>query len=389
MKLLITSVDAIVNLQDNKPFDGIIESINTFKGLEEGNEVVVISSHADKLKLLPAGFPATRLSSGSRGSNLPIESILSYHSDFNTRGKILVLAANDADFRTASNAKILLLGAGHAKINNPDSKAYQYGLQLPSIGSLNLFFERFAVIQNPWYYRLKVDDKTKLYSLTNANTLGGRSNDSKGISESFKRCLKTGNPSTRGAFVTYFIMGIYDRVKAFEDIDVWSIYPSSTVEQSSDLIYFKELARTAFKKMDREPLLVRHTQAVKRSNFGGKEGRQKRLDEGCDNQFETIHLNPNYRGKIANKVIGVIDDFTTFGTSCETVRALLEKAGAAKVVFITLGKFGYEYAKYNYELQGDVFTPNYTFERQAMTMLSGDFNNASDVALLASLKGIV
>ena len=387
MKLLITSVDAIIDFRTNAPFAGIIEVLDFFKSLEQGNEVVVISSHEDKLTLLPKEISAVQFAARHRGSNSPIESFLATQSDYNDRSKIIVLAANDADFLTAVNTKLLMLGAGYAKENEPYSKAYKYGLQIASVQGLRLFFERFFTIKNPWYYRLDLGNAYRVYSLTNANTKGYRSQNTIQLNLKFKQCLKEGNEDTRNSFVAYFMMGIYDIVNEVENIDFWATYPSSSVEQESDLDYFKELARTTFKIRAKDPLFIRYKKAEKRSTIYNA---SQRISDGCENQFDTMHLNPKYRNKLKGKTVGVIDDFTSYGTSGETIRMLLSEAGVDKIIFLTLGKFGKLYYKYNYVISGDVFAHNYSAKRIGQPeLLTGRFNDASDEAFVNSLKGIV
>lgn len=384
MKLLLTSVDAVIDYETGKPFDGIIEVFDLFRSLATGNEVIVLSSHKDKLAMLPEEVPSALIE--NRGSNSPIEKYLIERTEFNDRSKIVVLAANEADFRTAVNTKLLFIGAGYAKnYLNEDSKAYKYGLQVQTVDELAEFFDRFLNVENPWYYRLDVSDDFAVYSLTSSNTMGNKSHDAVTLSNKFRQCLKQGNERTRGAFISYFIVGIYNIVKEVENIDYWGVYPSSRVEQNSDLEYFKELARTTFKVRKNDPLFIRHTKSVKRNEYRGN-----RVDFGCENQFETMIINPAYKGKLAGKTVGVIDDFTTFGTSAETVRALLEKEGVAKVVFITLGKFGRDYYKYSYQIEGDVYSPGYTFTRTAEPrLLRGSTNSASDTVFVNCLKGLV
>ncbi|RYE24457.1 MAG: phosphoribosyltransferase [Sphingobacteriaceae bacterium] len=387
MKLLLTSVDAVIDFSTGKPFEGILEVFDLFEKLEEGNMVVVISSHKEKLALLPEDFPAVQFSAENRGSDSPIKEFLLANSDYNDRSKIIVLAANDADFFTAVNTKIFFLGAAYARDNNPSSKAYDYGLQIYNVEELSLFFERFFTVKNPWYYRLNIGGNFSIYSLTNSNTLGGRSQDIIDLNNKFKQCLKEGNEETRYAFAAYFMMGVYDIVNEVEDIGIWSVYPSSKIEQESDLDYFKELARTTFKGRSKEPLFVRHRQAVKRSDIGDG---NRRVSNGCEDQFATMYINPKYKKKLLGATVGVIDDFTSYGTSAETVRALLEKAGVTKIIFLTLGKFGKPYYQYSYRIDGDVFSPNYTATRLAIpVLLSGTPNSEADNAFVTSLKGLV
>jgi hypothetical protein len=386
MKLLLTSVNAVIDFSTGKPFEGIRELFDVFRGLEEGNEVLVISSHKEKLTLLPKGIDSVHFGAGRRGSDEPIKAFLAANPEYD-RSKVIVLAANNADFFTAVNTKIFFLAARYAIKNDPESKAFQYGFQMPEIEDLELFFERFFTVQNAWYYRLGFGGNYRVYSLTNANTKGARSKEIIDLSTKFKQCLKEGNEETRSAFIAYFITGLYEIVSGIEKVHYWGVYPSSTVEQDSDLEYFKELARTSFKVMSNEPLFIRHTQAIKRSNIYDGD---KRIEGGCENQFETMYINPYYEKKLKGKTVAVIDDFTTYGTSGETVRALLEKAGVEKVIFITLGKFGKLYYKYTYEIEGNVFTPSYTARRvRKPELIYGSINNDSDNAFVTSLKDLV
>ncbi|RYE15182.1 MAG: hypothetical protein EOP45_18750 [Sphingobacteriaceae bacterium] len=72
------------------------------------------------------------------------------------------------------------------------------------------------------------------------------------------------------------------------------------------------------------------------------------------------------------------------------MRNLLLAAGAAKVLFISLGKFGREYYKIDYQFQGNLFAPGYKFQRTGnIEHIDGVFNPLADGTLLDSLKGIV
>lgn len=89
------------------------------------------------------------------------------------------------------------------------------------------------------------------------------------------------------------------------------------------------------------------------------------------------------------KIVCILDDFTTYGTSCETARHLLESAGVEKIIFITLGKFGKEYHSYDYQLDGDIFD-SFTYSKVgASRMLTGIFNTNANVEMLNSLNHLV
>ena len=84
----------------------------------------------------------------------------------------------------------------------------------------------------------------------------------------------------------------------------------------------------------------------------------------------------------------MIDDFTTYGTSCETVRNVLEKEEVGQVVFIALGKYGKTYLKYDYELKGNLFG-TYTYNRVLVSDMTGTFNPFANKEFLDSIKGLV
>lgn len=385
MKIIITSTDALIDKRTNTFFPGILDALRYFKTLVPGNEVMVLSGHADSLDAIPAEFHPVNIPLKFRGSDYPIQLIMDNNPTFGDRGKIFILAANDADLRTAANSKVLLLSAIYSKSNNPTSRVFDYGIKVSNIASLTQFFERFSNINKPWFFNLSLGNSFTSYALINANSMGLRSEDAFDISDKFQQCIKQGNITYREALAKYFLMSVYQIVNTVESVDVWAIYPSSASSTNPDLEYFKDLARKAFNKRAVEPLFIRHTPAAKRH----KTAKSIRLADGCDSQFATMHLNPYYRGKIEDKTICIIDDFNTYGSSSEASRNLLLAAGAAKVIFISLGKFGREYIKIDYEFDGDLYSPGYKYRKKYTASVDGNFNNTADGAMLDSLKGIV
>src|SRR5690606_7755849 len=57
-------------------------------------------------------------------------------------------------------------------------------------------------------------------------------------------------------------------------------------------------------------------------------------------QVATVHVNPAYKGRLIGKTVILLDDFTTKGNSLEWGKNLLQAAGAARVVLMTIGKYG-------------------------------------------------
>jgi hypothetical protein len=173
-------------------------------------------------------------------------------------------------------------------------------------------------------------------------------------------------------------------LKEFNKVDYWGIYPSSSTATNEDLEYYKEKARQTYGCRTPHPIFIRHKATSKRH----LKSTERRLEIGADEELETIVINDHYRKKLRGATVCIIDDFTNVGSSCETARALLEKAGVAKLIFITLGKFGRIYKAFDYTIHGDPYG-EFEYERGVDEMLTGDFNNASDLQFIASLGEIV
>ncbi|MHA6250034.1 phosphoribosyltransferase [Pontibacter sp. CAU 1760] len=390
MKLLITSPDALLDT-DNVLYEGIDEALRAYKDLEPGNDVIVLSSHEEKLTYVPKEFNPIQIHSSVKGKT-DLINILKENSPFKEINDIVILGANEKDFQLAVNNKILLLAAEFAK--KPDtanSKIFEYGFLVPTVPQLTQIFLRLFSVKQPWFYSLEVSSTTKLFALTNANTLGyNRSNDIIQANSKFKRCLKDGEDTHRDAFTMYSLFSTYENVREFEQVKFWTIYPSSSNSEDPDLEHFKEIIRKSYKGYRYSNLFTRHKAAVKRSSLL----RDIRIQDTCQSELESMHIRPEFKknDKLEGQTVCVFDDFSSYGTSCEAARIMLEKAGVAKVIFVSMGKFGMEYYKQNYTIDGDVFTPNFKVTKVGPpTLISQNavINNRADDVLLESLKGLI
>lgn len=110
-----------------------------------------------------------------------------------------------------------------------------------------------------------------------------------------------------------------------------------------------------------QDLIIRNTPTAP-SHTTNSVYRRDHLD--ASKHLSTMNISPSYRGKLKNKVVCVIDDYVTNGTTIEAVRALLEKAGVAKIIFVSIGRFMYGgtgfYKRQEYELTGDIFSRNFS-----------------------------
>lgn len=139
---------------------------------------------------------------------------------------------------------------------------------------------------------------------------------------------------------------------------VWGVYPSSCSDNDDTdvLCDFTHRLRTTVSRVRYAqrgaPLFIRHTPSVKRSRSGGSVDRTDPTG-----QIVSLHLNPAYAGRISGKHVIVVDDCTTYGVSFGVAAAFLNKAGAASVTGVALGKFGNQLRLYDIELLSDPYAP--------------------------------
>ncbi|WP_091585294.1 phosphoribosyltransferase [Alteribacillus bidgolensis] len=73
--------------------------------------------------------------------------------------------------------------------------------------------------------------------------------------------------------------------------------------------------------------------------------------EGAKRHLDTIHLNPEYQGKLKGKKVVVLDDYTANGYSFECARNLLLNQGVKELIFVTIGTFQNVYRKEDFLLK--------------------------------------
>lgn len=380
MKLILTSPDIILNANPSMK-DTIISNLKTFP--KEQFEIVFISSDQSKLEVLSKDFKTLQVSHAIKQGASLINFLVQKgfkHED------MIVIAANNGDCIMAFNHKLLLFSARWITQNKQNNMVFEYGIGLKTEQAINLIATQFLTMQhNPWFYSLQVDEKTSLYSLINANTINIASSDENQLINLFKSNLKEGDTTHRQHLIAYFLVSTHYALN-LRDVNYFGVYPSSSTNSSPDLEAFRDRLRKQYKIKFNEDFFIRQTPTAKRHHQKNKD---LRIRSGCDSQFDTIIINPKLRNKLRNKTVCIIDDYTTYGTSCETVRHLLTSAGVEKIIFISLGKFGKEYHKYNYQLSGDVFD-SFTYSKVGSSdPLSGNFNTNANVEMLNSLNHLV
>ena len=386
MKVLLTSPDALIDNFLGDFFPKIIENLNNLLDNDLISAIAVVSSHADKLQFIPKRFNPIRVGFNTKQGKGFVEGlirsnpkVISNHSD------LMVLAGSEGDFRMSVNSKLLLFSPKFAKDNNPTSKAFKYGIPIESPDHLYEFFDRFMSINDRCYYELQIDSRTYLYSIISSNYYYEGDMNLKSLKKRIEYFLKKHRSKYGNLFLNYFLMSAYNKIGKLRDIDYWGVYPSSSKgSHNRDIHQLKEEARKIYKCRTKQEILIRTKDSPKRTSMS----KDARLRDGCDSQFSTIKVNPYYRDRIEGKTVCIMDDFTTNGSSCETARHLLLEAGADKVIFITMGKFGSNYIKYKYKIDGDVFG-KFSFKKVNYHRIVGDFYEDSNAELMNVLGDTV
>lgn len=352
VKLILLSTDVIWDSARNAPIENVASSLEEIK--KAGVTVFLISSHTEPA-WLSKEFSAIRFCScpfSERKSGAIVDRLIEINSKLNLKkSEILVLGAKDADFFMAVNSQSLLVRCGWASKLEDKIRNYGIGLNDPRLlGKLI----RLLQGKKPWYFQAS-DEDLQVFSLTNAGTIGVTHLPSLNLINQLKDCLKAGEKKRKAAFNIHLLSSL-NATEGFRDVDWWCCYPSSNPSNEEIMDDFVTLARTTFKKKSPGPLLIRHTPAPKRHVQGGD-----RTDPSS--QLTTIHLNPKYRGKLEGATVAVLDDYLTYGVSFGVASALLRKAGATKVLAVSMGKFGRCARFYNIEIQeDDVFKPISRFD---------------------------
>lgn len=354
--------------EDFNIYDGIIDMIKTLQ--MEDHQFVFISHDNESLR------KANKIFESTFNSKITCTFRYKFKEWVNASNvkSIILVGSSDEDLYLAANKKILIINPGWSV--KQDEKPARYGITLSNPEKLTQAI-RLIDNQSSWYYKLQVDDSTQVLALTSANTKNFTvTSEEKEILEGFSSLLKQGNRRYFNSLYFHLISGVM-KDSDLRNVDIWSVFPTSTGRPNNEIEEIKERCRYLTGKRNNQPIFIRHT-VVDKSHFTHHD---KRLEVGCAKHFNSVMLNPNYKKKIKGKTICIIDDFLTNGISFETARNLLLKAGAAKVILLALGRFKRGtygiYQKEEYDINGDIFTKNYNFERASKENINGIYDESS------------
>lgn len=357
---------------NNKIYEGIDKLINQLN--EDGDDVVIMSHDHSQIQRFLEKYDFVK-----KAYRWQIREYLKDES-----GNCVIVGSNNDDLKIASNRKTALFVPNWSDTQEELPNIYGLKVSTPEI-----LYQIIQILKNQkhWYYELQVDEKTKVYSLTSGNSKGYVPKEEKEIVEGFNKLLKKGNKRYFKVLEYHFLASLM-HLEEFKEVNIWGIMPSSSGLYNEDLLALKERARVLMGKKQKQHVLERHT-AIGKSHY--IKNQSERLY--CNRHFSSMRINPYFKKgkKLKGKVVCIMDDYLTNGTSFETVRNLLLNEGVKKVIFVSLGKFtrssGIEYYKQDYVISGDVYSDDYGYTLVNESDLRGIYNNSAkeDIRSLHSI----
>ena len=333
------------------------------------NHIIVISHNAAKLAVLKPTFQNNKKRHVCSRKN--IRALIDKNkNNFN----FIISGISEYDMYLAANNKFVLINP--AWLSNVDVKVTYYGIPVSSIENLKKYISVFEN-SNTWYEELNIGPNTIVRSLMNARTGSTspyESSNEIALIQNFHNLLKLGKNPTINSISYFDILYYYLSSMIAKDTDMqqitdWAIFPSSNTSLNSEMNTFKERIRYLMNGKKKEPLFIRYEPITKSHTLSTYE----RLP--CDRHFGSLHINPYYQQKLNGHTICVLDDYLTNGTSFETARNLLLHENVKQIYFIALGSFSKNYTMQNYELSGDLYSPNYTYKLITRSEIIPKFNS--------------
>lgn len=292
----------------------------------------------------------------------------------NKNNYFVFVGGKNADFTLAVNTRSLYIVPTWLPL---EDRAQRYGIPVNTVKQLRKFIQTLNN-QNVWYSRLEIDAISTAYSLLDAR-YGKYANteEEKMMVRRFQKLLKDHKSlNSRRILLYHFLAGMTSNME-FDDIELFGMIPSSNCDVNKYVFDFMTQVRLLKGKplpkrykpdvpAAATNLLIRHEEKDQNHN-GGRE-KQARINLGAKDEFRTLIINPDYKKRIDTLRrerrfnVCIFDDYMTHGNSFNAVRNLLEKLGANKIIFVSIGVFLNKFQKRDYTITGDVFSPGYTYQ---------------------------
>ncbi|MFE4030135.1 hypothetical protein ACFX4N_28760 [Priestia sp. YIM B13551] len=292
---------------------------------------------------------------------------------------IMLVGSVDEDIRIAANNKILLINP--LWIEGVEEKIQKYGFQLKNFNQVLQCID-ILNLENQLFYNFKVDEKTRLVAVSNANRYFAVENEGEMI-EKYKKTLKYNDNHYKYAVYFHYLTMVIG-MEEFRNVDYWMSVPSSSGSNDNNIYDIVKRTRYLLNNRRSKEMFIRHTPAKKSTYMDSND----RISQGCSRHLDTIHLNPDYKGKLKGKKICVIDDYVTYGPSFESIRNLLLKEQVEEIMLVAIGSFKKPYYKEDMEISGDVYRPGYNYKLVGKNVIHGKVNEKSS-EIINNIYGII
>lgn len=376
------------------------EFMRKFKELSEesDNQIFFYSRKEDMLRNFADAFHTHGYTNFQFEDRRTVEEFAK--SNKNKNNYFVFVGGKNADFQLAVNTRSLYIVPTWLPL---EDRAQRYGVHVNTVKQLRKFIQTLNN-QNVWYSKLEIDNISTAYSLVDARY--GKYADTeeeKVMVQNFQRLLKDHQSLNYGRILLYhFLAGMTSNMD-FDDIELFGMLPSSNCDVNEYVFDF--MTQVRFLKGKQLPkryksdvpaaatnLLIRHTS--KNQNHNGGRERQARINLGARDEFRTLIINPDYEKRIdtlrseGRFNVCIFDDYMTHGNSFNAVRNLLEKLGANKIIFVSIGIFRSEFQRRDYTITGDVFSPGYTYQLETYQQLDNYEINSNAKKEVADLFNI-
>jgi hypothetical protein len=270
-----------------------------------------------------------------------------------------------------------------ASWSNP---SFPYGIAVNDPSGFADIVETFFLKDELWYYYVEDKDRLGREVVVRALLNPDISKDT-GITSILKNKGKYAGDRRIKSFkideylnlhllASIYLEGLH--VRSSDGKPIWCLYPGHEGDYGSVLDSFTKMGSRLFREQYKQELIQRHTDAP--SNM------EVRLSGGTpiiDTQLQTIQLNPQFKDKIKDHPVIVIDDFTTESYGFETARNFLFNAEASSVICIAVGKYGIYPKLYNAfyaeaDVEWDSFAPTSLTQRDFdANRISAQFNDSA------------
>ena len=229
------------------------------------------------------------------------------------------------------------------------SKVEEYGILFDNMDDVILSINLLSV-HSKNFFEYEEDEDFQIISVLNG--MNGYKEDD--LRDLFKVNVKdeVGKTERMMNLIYFYILSETIRNPIFEEVAIWGNFPSSSGAENESMVFLKEALRVTHGKKIKKQMLIRNQKSPKKHVTS----KGARLQRKCSIDFQTIIVNSDLKKSIKGKVVCIIDDYCTNGYSSEAAKHLLLKAGAKKVIVLTVGKYTYGYYTTNYELTGNVFS---------------------------------